>query len=58
MTTLLSEIFAGTEAIFVNDANPRNFQMMGDSFSQMKSVGFSVYLVYTWVCVEVSGGGG
>ena len=48
MTTLLSEIFAGTEAIFVNDANPRNFQMMGDSFSQMKSVGFSCFFACMW----------
>ena len=48
MTTLLSEIFAGTEAIFVNDANPRNFQMMGDSFSQMKSVGFGYFFACMW----------
>ena len=32
MTTLLSEIFLETEVIFVNQANPQNFQMSGESW--------------------------
>ena len=48
MTSLLSEIFAGTEVIFVNEANPRIFQILGNSFSQMKSV--SVVVVFLCVC--------
>ena len=48
MTSLLSEIFAGREVIFVNEANPRIFQMFGNSFSQMKSV--SVVVVFLCVC--------
>ena len=51
MTTLMSEIFAGTEVIFVNDANPRNFQMTGDSFSQMKLMGFGCFFVCMW-CIR------
>ena len=48
MTSLLSEIFAGAEVIFVNEANPGIFQMLGNSFSQMKSV--SVAVVFLCVC--------
>ena len=48
MTSLLSEIFAGREVIFVNEANPRIFQILGNSFSQMKSV--SVVVVFLCVC--------
>ena len=48
MTCLLSEIFAGREVIFVNEANPRIFQILGNSFSQMKSV--SVVVVFLCVC--------
>lgn len=47
MTSLLSEIFAGTEVIFVNQANPRIFQMLGNSFLQMKSVS----VVAVFLCV-------
>ena len=32
MTTLLSEIFSETEVTFVNEANPQNLQMSGDSW--------------------------
>ena len=48
MTSLLSEIFAGTEVIFVNEANPGIFQILGNSFLQMKSV--SVVVVFLCVC--------
>ena len=49
MTTLLSEIFAEMEVIFVDEANPRNFQMSGDSFLQMRPV--SVLVVsFLYVC--------
>lgn len=47
MTSLLSEIFAGTEVTFVNQANPRIFQMLGNSFLQMKSVS----VVAVFLCV-------
>ena len=49
MTTLLSETFAGMEVIFVDEANPRNLQMSGDSFLQMRSV--SVLVVSFFVCM-------
>ena len=56
MTTLLSEVFAETEVIFVDEADPRNFQVTGDSFLQMRSLCFGcvfcVYGVYTCVFIK------
>lgn len=43
MTSLLSEIFAGTEVIFVNQANPRILQMKSVS---VVAVFLCVYGVY------------
>ena len=59
MTILLPEIFAGTEVIFVDEANVWDLQISDDSFSQMRPVSVLVIFLCVWgICVDVSWGGG
>lgn len=48
MTTLLSEVFEETEVIFVDEADPRNFQVTGDSFLQIRSPCFGCVFLCVW----------